>query len=285
VTAGGAPITGRLSRSGWSSCGSCHPFGLSDGVVWLFDSGPRRTLPLHADFDGSGNLRPLGWSATADEEADFELVVRDVMGGAGLIVEADGVTPAADVAPFTPLANTGRTQLTVHGVGAWDALEAFVRSGIRAPDAPGLSTDPDVIAGRALFAAANCQQCHGGAQWTTARVRYTPPPAGGVVVDGEITGELRNVGTFDASAFNEVRQDGTSSLGADGFVPPSLLSAFAFEGPLFHGGFATSFDDVLQNVTHRSAGTSGVDTLSNSFDRARVATFLRSIDATTTPFP
>ena len=51
ATAGGAPITGRMSNNGWSSCGSCHPFGVSDNVVWIFPSGPKRTIPQHTDFD------------------------------------------------------------------------------------------------------------------------------------------------------------------------------------------------------------------------------------------
>jgi hypothetical protein len=42
---------------------------------------------------------------------------------------------------------------------------------------------------------------------------------------------------------------------------------------------------VLQNVTHRSGGTGGVDTLSNPADRTKVVRFLQSIDAGTTPFP
>jgi hypothetical protein len=42
---------------------------------------------------------------------------------------------------------------------------------------------------------------------------------------------------------------------------------------------------VLDNVTHRSAGTGGVDTLTNPADRAFVVTFLESIDAAMTPIP
>ena len=48
--AGQPAITGRLSNLGWGSCSACHPFGLSDNVVWIFASGPRRTVPLHATF-------------------------------------------------------------------------------------------------------------------------------------------------------------------------------------------------------------------------------------------
>src|SRR5262245_13582543 len=36
-------VSGRMSAQGWQSCASCHPDGLSDGVVWAFASGPRKT--------------------------------------------------------------------------------------------------------------------------------------------------------------------------------------------------------------------------------------------------
>jgi YVTN family beta-propeller protein len=286
---GEPPIVGRLSANGWGSCSSCHPFGLSDDVVWIFPSGPRRTIPLHADFDPTDpdreRQRALNWSAIFDEEADFELNIRNVSGGLGLIVLDDGITPDPDVFAFTPLASTGRNQLKVRRVKAWDALEAFVQHGIRAPISPAAKTDPNVIAGNALFRAANCQVCHGGPLWSSSLVRYTPPPAPGLIVNGQLIGELRMVGTFDPSAFNEVRADAAPALGAAGFAPPSLLSVFAFPGAMFHNGSATSLADVLQNVTHRSAGTGGVDTLTNAADRAKVAQFIESIDAATPPIP
>ncbi len=288
ATAGGLPITGRLSANGWSACSACHPSGLSDNVAWLFPTGPRRTLPQHADFDPvtpHADMRILDWSANRDEQEDFEKTLREVGGGAGLIVEADGVTPAATLDELRPTANGGRNQLKVRGVGAWDALRAYVRTGIRAPISPVSPTDPDVVAGRALFISANCQQCHGGNQWTSARLRYTPPPAAGLVTNGQILGELRNVGTFDNTFFNEVRDNAAAPLGTDGFAPPSLLSAFAFESEQLHNGVALSFDEVLTNVAHRAAGTSGVDTLTNAADRSKIALFLRSIDADTVVIP
>ena len=124
------------------------------------------------------------------------------------------------------------------------------------------ATDPDVVAGRALFAAANCQGCHGGPQWTGSRVAFTPPPGAGVGISaGQVTDQLRAVGTFDAAFFNEVRATGAAPLGAAGFVPPSLLSLHAFPRVFLHNGAATSLDQVMDGVAHRSAGTSGVDTL------------------------
>ncbi|HVG37877.1 MAG TPA: hypothetical protein VM870_01250, partial [Pyrinomonadaceae bacterium] len=284
------PITGRMSNNGWGACSACHaPWGLTDNVVWIFPSGPKRTIPQHTDFDLTdptrSTMRALNWSAERDEEEDFELNIRAVSGGQGLIVLADGVTPDPNVFNLTPQASANRNQLKVRGVNAWDAIKAFEQFGIRPPISPFSKTDPDAIAGEALFRAANCQQCHGGPQWTVSKVRFTPPPDPAQVINGQLIGELRKVGTFDPTLLNEVRQNGAPPLGADGFTPPSLLSVFAFPESFFHNGVALSLDQVMNNVTHRSAGTGGVDTLSNAADRARVVKFIKTIDASTPPIP
>ena len=190
---------------------------------------------------------------------------------------------------FLPLANGGRNQLKVRGVGAWDAIKAFEQFGIRAPLSPVPSSDPDVSAGRALFASANCANCHGGPQWTSSRINFTPPPDPALIVRTQLIGQLRQVGTFDPAAFNEVRQNVVNGsftpLGADGFSPASLLSLFAFPQTFFHNGAANSLSAVLDNVTHRSAGTGGVDTLTSAADRQKLVQFLLSIDSSTVPFP
>src|SRR5205823_2091836 len=107
ATAGGPAITGRMSNNGWGACGACHPFGLSDNVVWIFPSGPKRTIPQHTDADQTDaarkTIRVLNWSAERDEEADFELNIRAVSGGLGLIVGADGVTQEPNVVNLTPV--------------------------------------------------------------------------------------------------------------------------------------------------------------------------------------
>lgn len=287
ATPGGTPITGRMSNNGWGACSACHPFGLSDNVVWIFATGPRRTISQHTDFDQTDAnrtiQRALNWVAERDEEEDFELNIRAVSGGQGLIVQADGITQEPNVANFTPLASGGRNQLKVRGINAWDAIKAYEQFGIRAPISPVSKTDPDVISGRALFTAANCQQCHGGAQWTSSRVRFTPPPDASLVSNGQLINELQKIGTFDPAGLNEVRANGAAPLGADGFAPASLLSVFAFPQTFLHNGSVSSLDEVLNNVQHRSAGTSGVDTLSNSADRAKVVKFVLSIDAATQP--
>jgi hypothetical protein len=68
-------------------------------------------------------------------------------------------------------------------------------------------------------------------------------------------------------------------------VPASLLSLHAFNDVFFHNGSPDWLAGVMNSVTHRSAGTGGVDTLANAADRERVIRFLRSIDAPTLPFP
>src|SRR2546426_4510943 len=200
ATPGGTPITGRMSNNGWGACSACHPFGLSDNVVWIFATVPRRTIPQHTDFDQTDPLRgiqrALNWSAIFDEEEDFELNIRGVSGGQGLIVLADGITQDLNVNAFLPLANGGRNQLKVRGVPAWDAIKAFVQFGIRAPLSPLPSHDTDVLSGRLLFGSAGCATCHGGPQWTRSRIDFTPPPGAGLISNGQWIDQLARSVTF-----------------------------------------------------------------------------------------
>src|SRR5207247_10048855 len=121
----------------------------------------------------------------------------------------------------------------------------------------------EVSQGRVLFAAANCQSCHGGVNWTRSVVDFTPPPLAPpeTITGGQLVRFLRNVGTFDSGVFNEVRPNVVTANGAAGFNVPSLLSVFA-DAPCLHIGSALTLSEVVNNVTHRSAGTGGVDTLS-----------------------
>lgn len=277
-------ITGRMSNNGWGSCASCHPDGLTDNVVWIFGAGPRRTLPQHVDYDPDDPTvqRAFNWSGIFDEQEDFEANIRGTSGGLGLIVGDDGVTPALPLAAFDP-ANANRRQLRSRGHNAWDAIKAYIQFGVRAPISPVSKDEPDVIEGEALFRQANCQSCHGTSMWTTSRVRFTPPPPGTAISNAQIIGELRKVGTFDATQKNEVRQNAAAPLGADGYVPPSLLSLFAWPKTFFHNGSADSLEAVMNNVTHRTAGTSGRDTLIDPGSRAKVIRFILSIDGATPP--
>ncbi len=277
-------IRGRMSNNGWGSCGSCHPEGLSDNVVWIFGAGPRRTVPQNHDYDPDDptNQRAFNWSGIFDEQEDFEANIRTASGGLGLIVGADGVTPDPLLNAFTN-ANAGRRQLRIRGVGAWDAIKAYVQFGIRGPLAPVAKDDPEAVQGEQLFIQAKCHTCHGGPLWTSARVRFAPPPAANLIVNAQIISELRKVGTFDPAQKNEVRQNAAAPLGADGFVPPSLLGVSAYPRTYFHNGSADSLEAVMANVAHRSSGTNGTDILADENARRLVVRFLKSIDQTSTP--
>ncbi|MBL8230671.1 MAG: beta-propeller fold lactonase family protein [Bryobacterales bacterium] len=277
-------IFGRMSNNGWGSCASCHPDGLTDNVVWIFGAGPRRTIPQHVDYDPDDPTvqRAFNWSGIFDEQEDFEANIRGTSGGLGLIVGDDGVTPAQPLAAFNP-ANANRRQLRSRGHNSWDAIKAYIQFGVRAPISPVSKDEPDVIEGEELFRQANCQSCHGTSMWTTSRVRFTPPPPDSAITAGQISGELRRVGTFDASLKTEVRQNAAAPLGNDGYVPPSLLSLFAWPKTFFHNGSADSLEAVMNNVTHRTAGTQGRDTLIDETSRRKLIRFILSIDGSTPP--
>jgi len=267
----------RLSNEGWSSCFACHPSGLTDGVTWIFGAGPRRSVPLNGSFNPHDptDAKVLNYSAIFDEIQDFELNIRGVSGGLGLITQADGVTPEPTVAAFNP-ANAGRSE-------RYDLMTEWVAKRIRSPISPLDDNDNDVEKGRKLFGKANCAACHGGGGWSSSRRNFTPPPAAGQISSGQLLAFLRPVGTFDATAVNEIRQNGAAPLGADGFNPPSLLGAHGM-APYLHNGAASTLAGVIESVPHRSAGTGGVDKLSRARDRERLVAFLNSIDGDTVPF-
>jgi DNA-binding beta-propeller fold protein YncE len=73
-----------------SSCESCHPDGLSDGVVWRFPRGPRRTISTAGTyFPDQVTRRMLLWTANVDEVHDVEVIARGVSGGIGGVVWND----------------------------------------------------------------------------------------------------------------------------------------------------------------------------------------------------
>jgi YVTN family beta-propeller protein len=283
------PPAGRMSDFGWGACYNCHPNGLADGVTWIFPDGPRQTISMESTFPhphpassilnrtGSpvtpgSDQRALNWSAVRDEVQDFELNIRAVSGGEGLITDGQAVVN------LTPTATTGRS-------ADQDAIAAYIAFGIRAPIAP--RTDLSTARGRTFFGQANCQLCHGGPNWTRSQIDFAAPPNASEVQAGQLVRFLRQVGTFDPNAFNEVRANQTANTGANGvlgFNIPSLISVFA-SPPYLHSGAAQTLDDVLANVTHRSAGTGGVDTLTNPTNRADIVQFLKTIDLSTPPFP
>ncbi|CAN5731569.1 hypothetical protein BH11MYX3_BH11MYX3_41320 [soil metagenome] len=180
---------GAKGGEGWSSCGSCHPDGLTDNMTWVFGAGPRQTTSQDGTFShgaGPQKMRMLNWTGIFDEHHDFERNTRDVSGGLGAI------TTAPTLADCNQLDK--ETQISLAGIGGlakplkeladdattatcghkdWDDIDAYVRTiappkAIRTPDAA------QVARGRQVFSDGGCQKCHGGAGWTVSRRYYVP---------------------------------------------------------------------------------------------------------------
>ena len=115
---------GKMSKDAWSSCGSCHPDGLADGVTWSFGTGSRQTIPLDGMFSkqNPGDQRVLNWSAVRGSNTDFNANSRATQGGCGFA--SDNVAPGQC---FTLGAATpANLAIYDHGIilGGSDALDA-----------------------------------------------------------------------------------------------------------------------------------------------------------------
>src|SRR6516225_7543569 len=152
---------GKASKDAWSSCGSCHNDGLSDGVTWIFATGPRRTIPSDGTFSKQNpqDLRLLNWSAIRDSITDFNNNSRAVQFGCGFA--SDNFDPGQCFAKGnTTLANPA---IYDHGIlqGGSDALDAQTLWAFAAVRPLHQPQPADTTAGQAVFAA-NCASCHGG---------------------------------------------------------------------------------------------------------------------------
>jgi YVTN family beta-propeller protein len=205
--------TDRLSSEGWQSCASCHFKGLTDGVIWEFNSGPRKSVPLNATFNPNdrNDQRILNYSAIFDEVEDFEANIRNISGPGPLAAPQNCATPAAgqpaqsmldpnhglligddgnvNIGPCVLNAfakpNADRQQMTVTlpgstvAVPALTALREWVRFAVRTPQSPfALRSAPAsglVSQGRALFLQAGCAGCHLGGKWTLSGKPFASP--------------------------------------------------------------------------------------------------------------
>ena len=226
-----------------------------------------------------------------DEVQDFTRNVRAVSGGDGLVrIDANGVAVpegATGLAQLPDLRPTANSNLSAD----LDAIATYLAVGVRAPISPIPSHNLGAQIGQAIFELQGCQNCHGGKNWTISALDYTPPPIETDIVDAQLVRFLCRVGTFDPALFsdgvsNEIRANNAANVqarGALGFNVPSLISVFA-SAPYLHSGAAASLDDVLRNVTHRTAGRADhLDILEVPLFRRLLVQFLKSIDRDTPP--
>jgi YVTN family beta-propeller protein len=182
---------GRWSKEAWSSCGSCHPAGLSDNITWQFGAGPRQTTSLDGSYshgEGVQQQRIFNWTAIFDEVHDFERNTRDVSGGLGAVT-TDGCGDLNEERQITlaggldkPVREVTQTTTPIC-TKDWDDIEAYMKT-IRPPKALRNLEPGAVERGSDLFGITtstaqngNCVACHGGAGWTVSKLTFTPSGA------------------------------------------------------------------------------------------------------------
>ena len=267
---------GKQSKDAWSSCGSCHPDGLADGVTWIFGTGPRQTKPLDGMFSKSTNMSDegiLNWSAVRGSNTDFNANSRATQGGCGFA--SDDFAPGQCFA--LGAATPANPAIYDHGItqGASEALDVqtlWIFFAVRALNQPQPS---NVGAGAAVFEA-NCASCHGGSQVDEEpdlpprqprrrrpergalgprRHQARAGAAGGSTLANEFFSftcndltfkYLEDVGTFDVTNPLEIRDNAAAStaFGVNGFNVPSLLS-INYHAPYLHRGQAQTLEDGL----------------------------------------
>jgi cytochrome c553 len=304
---------GKASDNAWSSCASCHDDGHSDNVTWIFETGPRQTIPLEGTFarNNLDDQRILNWSAVRGSNTDFNNNARGIQGGRGFATDVDGVDKSALIY------NHGPTK----GVSdSLDAMSEWVAT-VRAPNVPAIAADVETR-GRALFLGV-CAGCHGGTKWTKSRTKglyqdnplLQQDPVGPAFFTGVVKNDLGvalagpqvvtvtrdgkglltlldNVGTFNIASPIEIRgaaavagqtTQGFAPFGAGGFNSPSLLGV-TYSAPYFHDGSAQTLEEVV--ARHKvDVGGGTIATAFTAPELADLLAFVRSIDDATPSMP
>ncbi len=233
---------GRMSKSSYISCASCHVDGGDDGMVWDFTErgeGLRNTITLRGRA-GLGHGR-VHWTANFDEIQDFENDIRSGFAGTGFMSDADFALTSDPLG--TPKAGKS---------AALDDLAAYVTSLQTYPRSPERLADgklsASAINGKTLYNSLNCASCHTG---TTRR-----------------DGLRHDVGTIQPSSGLGHGQ----SLVGIGFDTPTLRGIWD-SAPYFHNGQAPTLNKV---VGGGHGGTGGL----SAGDKRDLVKYLRSIDGT-----
>jgi mono/diheme cytochrome c family protein len=302
----------KASDNGWSSCASCHEDGHSDNVTWIFETGPRQTIPLEGTFARNDltDQRILNWSGVRGSNTDFNNNAIGIQGGKGFATNVRGENRTALAFNHGPVVGVSESL---------DALHEWVAT-VRAPIVPDLPAHQEA-AGRQVFVD-NCAGCHGGTKWTKSRTSpvyddnpvfpenpigagfFDPVTGAGNAVkpfdtgltvagpqivsvtrDGKGTLTLLDkVGTFDPANPLEIRgaaavagqtTQGFAAFGGAGFNSPSLLG-LSISAPYFHDGSAQTLEDVM--ARHQLTGGKTL----TAEEIAAVTAFIRSIDEGTT---
>lgn len=275
----------KASDNGWSSCASCHDDGHSDNVTWIFETGPRQTIPLEGMFARKlgvpdlGDQRILNWSGVRGSNTDFNNNAIGIQGGKGFATDVRGLNRTGQVFNHGPV------------VGISDSLDAIQEwvATVRAPLVPDLEVGSATeVLGRVVFKVA-CAECHGGAKWTKSRtspvydnaptfpanpigpaffnLRGEPnsvppldstltvkgPQIVSVARNGRTLRLLDNVGTFLAANPLELRgAAAVANQSTQGFLAAGQdgfntpsLLGLSLSAPYFHDGSAATLEAVM----------------------------------------
>ena len=310
---------GKMSKDAWSSCGSCHLDGLTDGVTHIFGTGPRQTRSLDAMFSkqNPADQELMNWSAVRGSNTDFNTNSRVNQGGCGFASDKfDAGGPAACFAK----GNTTTVNPAVydHGItqGGSDALDVqtlWIFAAVRPLLQPQPTDTAALNRGGAVFGQF-CASCHGGVKWTKSEIFHRDNPAAvaqnGAPTDPGVSATanefksftcagpggtssinyLEKVGTFNPNDPIEIRDNAAAAtaLGADGFNVPSLLS-INYSAPYLHRGQAQTLEEVfpLHGLGPQGAIFPPTTTLASTLNGAQqsdLLVFLKAIDGTTPPF-
>ena len=206
----------RLARDAYLSCASCHNDGGYDGRTWDLTGmgeGLRNTASLRGRSGAQGFLH---WSGNFDEVQDFEAQIRSLAGGSGLMSDAEFNTGTRSQPLGTAKA----------GVSAdLDALAAYVASLNKFANSPRRNASGSMtaaaVAGREVFRAQNCAQCHGGTSFTISA-----------------SANLQNVGTLKPVSGSRL---GGALTGID---VPTLRDVWA-TAPYLHDGSAATLSTAI----------------------------------------
>ncbi|HZJ64773.1 MAG TPA: beta-propeller fold lactonase family protein [Kofleriaceae bacterium] len=186
-----AVANGAKGGEGWSSCGSCHPDGLTDNITWIFGAGPRQTTSMDGSFShgpGPQKQRMFNWTGVNDEMHDFEANTRNVSGGLGAITTAAVTTDCNQLDKETVATLNGALAAsnkdladnpTVAACGHkdWDDINNFVKT-ISPVHSSKLADSQAIARGKQLFLDGGCAKCHGGSGWTVSSRPYNPAGGG-----------------------------------------------------------------------------------------------------------
>ncbi len=245
----------KLNEDGYMSCASCHLDGGHDGQVWDISNlgeGLRNTIDLRGK-SGTGHGK-LHWTGNFDEVHDFEIQIRELNNGTGLMTDIDFYSGTTQEALGDP--KTGKSP-------DLDALAAYVESLDHFPESPYKNSDGsltnEAMLGRDIFVQLECFNCHSGNEYTNSNANY-----------------FYDVGTIKNSSGTRL---GSSLLGLD--VP--TLKGLWYTAPYLHDGSAKNLKEVL--TTHNPDGKhTDLTTLSDT-DLDHLIAFLKQIDDATPNAP